>query len=116
MPIDRAIRAALISTTVAIALAWAIPAGAQHADTIRGRVTTDSGAPLPDAGVLVTMAPSADVFRAMTDSAGRYIVTIPNGTGEYVLTIGALGWRAVHKRLTHATGDTTFVVDVSLAS
>lgn len=83
-------------------------------DRVQGRVTSDSGA-VVGADVIVTMAPTAAVFRTATDSAGRYTLVIPEGTGEYLLYIGALNRRAHRQRLTHAGGDTIFVVDARLA-
>ena len=98
--------------------AVAATAGAQgqRADTIRGRVTTDSGRAILGATVAVTMAPTAESFTTTTDSSGTYVLAIRNGTGEYILYIGAIGRRPLRRRLTRTGDDTTFVVDAQLAS
>src|ERR1019366_6307024 len=41
-------------------------------DSIRGRVTTDSGGAIVGADVIVTMAPTTEVIRVLSDSSGRY--------------------------------------------
>lgn len=91
-------------------------AQATRADTVRGRVTTDSGAAIPGATIAVTMAPSAESFTTSSDSSGAYAIAILNGSGEYILYIGAPGRRPLRRRLTRTGGDTTFVIDAQLAS
>src|SRR5437764_933629 len=60
---------------LAVALLLSAPLGAQQrADSVRGRVTTDSGAAVVAADVFVTMAPTAAVFSVKSDSSGRYVV------------------------------------------
>jgi hypothetical protein len=85
-------------------------------DVVRGRVTTDSGVAIAGADAIVTVAPSAESFRTLTDSSGRYSIAITDGSGEYLLYVGAPGRRPFRQRLTRVGGDTTFVVDVKLAS
>lgn len=88
-----------------------------RAETIRGNVTTDSGVALVAVEVLVTMAPDRVVFRARTDSTGRYRMQIPNGTGDYLIHFSAVGRRPFRKRITSA--DSTqieFVVHAQLAA
>lgn len=85
-----------------------------HKDVIRGRVATDSGAAISDAAIIVTMAPTAEVFRGVSDSSGNYSLSIANGSGEYLLYVGALGRRPFRQRLTRTGGDTTFIVNVKL--
>ncbi|MGH7620513.1 MAG: carboxypeptidase-like regulatory domain-containing protein [Gemmatimonadaceae bacterium] len=62
-------------------------AGAQQPHVIRGRVTTDSGAAIPLADIIVTIAPTAESIQEKSDSSGRYRVVIPHPTGEYILYI-----------------------------
>ncbi len=116
---------ALVATCAAFALgAFAVPAhraaaqGATpaRADSVRGRVTTDSGAVIAGADVIITIAPSTNTVRQTTDSAGRYAMVIPDGTGEYILYIGSAGRKPFRLRLTRTGRDSTFVVDAKLAS
>jgi hypothetical protein len=83
-------------------------------DVLRGRVVTDSGVAIVGADVIVTMAPGAETFRERTDAAGRYAITIPDGTGEYLVYIGILGRRPFRRRVTRASGDSALVVDATL--
>lgn len=85
-------------------------------DVVRGRVTTDSGVAIAGADAIVTMAPSAETIRTLTDSSGSYSIAIADGSGEYLLYVGATGRKSFRKRLTRTGGDTTFVVDVTLMS
>lgn len=64
----------------------------------------------------MTIAPTIVTHRATTDSAGRYALAIPEGTGEYILYIGAVGRKPFRRRLTRTRDDTTFVVNVQLVS
>lgn len=93
-------------------------AASAHADTIRGRVTTDSGAVLPGVDVTVTIAPDRSVRTTRTDSSGQYAIAIANGSGDYLVHILAVGRVTFRRRVTRATGasDSVFVVDAQLKS
>ena len=76
----------------------AVPLTAQaqpRAQVISGRVTTDSGAAIAAADVIVTIAPTTESITGKSDSTGNYRIVIPNPTGEYLLYISALGRRAL---------------------
>ncbi|HEY4216407.1 MAG TPA: carboxypeptidase-like regulatory domain-containing protein [Gemmatimonadaceae bacterium] len=90
--------------------------GQQRPQAIVGRVTTDSGAPIRDADIFVTIAPSAETVSGKSDSTGAYRVTIVNATGEYLLYIGAVGRKPFRQRVTMAAGDSIAVVNAKLAS
>jgi len=101
----------------ALLIAAATAAAAQsRTDVIKGRVTTDSGAVVAGAQVIVTMAPTRAVVQATGDASGNYEIKLDNGTGEYLLYISAVGRVAFRKRLTATGGDTTFVIDARLAA
>lgn len=84
-------------------------------EIIRGRVTTDSGVALQGADVIVTMAPTAETFATTSNATGEFSISIPRGTGEYLLYAGMLGRRAFKQRVTRAGADTIFVVSPKLA-
>lgn len=109
-------RAAAVLALAAILL-YEGPAGAQvRAEVITGRVTTDSGAVLAGAEVIVTMAPNREIFRDTSDTAGRFRIEIANGTGDYLVYVAAVGRAPFRKRVTRATSDgsATFTVDAAL--
>jgi len=87
-----------------------------HTDVIRGRVTTDSGVVLSGAAVIVTRAPDRASFQGTTDQQGNYRILIPDGTGDYLVHISALGRNAFRKRVTRTGTDSVFVVDAKLAA
>ena len=115
--IDRGARQIRRIGWLAIAmLAFAGHAGAQtHNDTIRGTVTTDSGKVLPDADIIVTMAPMRDSRATKTDSSGRYTMVFANGTGDYLVHISAVGYETIRKRVTRTGTDSIFSVDARLS-
>lgn len=90
-------------------------ARAQQPQVIQGRVTTDSGAAIPAADVIVTVAPTAETISGKSDSTGAYRVVIPKPTGEYILYIGALGRKSFRQRVTIKAPDTVAVVNAKLA-
>ena len=81
--------------------------------TIRGTVSSDSGRFIPNATVIVTMAPSLEVRRTATDSGGRYSVRFENASGDYLVYAVAAGFRAARRRVTQSQGIIT--VDLRLA-
>jgi hypothetical protein len=83
---------------------------------IQGRVTSDSGAALSAADVIVTVAPTAETILGKTDASGAYRLTIANPTGEYILNISALGYKPFRQRVTIPAGDTIATVNAKLAA
>src|SRR5438067_2281205 len=81
-------------------LSSSVAAGQSRTDVIKGHVTTDSGKVVADAEIIVTMAPTRVVVSGKGDSTGNYELKIPNGTGEYLVYITALGRTPLRKRLT----------------
>ncbi len=53
------------------------------------------------------MAPDRTFQQATTDSSGRFAIHFAAGTGDYLIHVSALGYKAVRKRLTRAPGDTS---------
>lgn len=85
-------------------------------ETIRGRVTSDSGVAIAGATVSATMAPDRSFLQATTDSSGRFVIHFSAGTGDYLIHVSAVGYKAFRKRLTRAPGDTALSIDVKLSS
>lgn len=85
-------------------------------DLLRGRVLSDSGRPIGSATIAITMAPNRVTQSTATDSLGRFEVRFDQGTGDYLVYVSAVGYRTVRKRVTRAAAESTFVVDISLAS
>jgi hypothetical protein len=91
-------------------------AAQQRHQAILGRVTTDSGVAISAADVIVTIAPTVESVSGKSDSTGTYRIDIPNGTGEYLLYVSALGRKPFRQRVTIALSDSTATVNVKLAA
>ncbi|MFI5229671.1 MAG: carboxypeptidase-like regulatory domain-containing protein, partial [Gemmatimonadales bacterium] len=112
MPIRR------LAIAFAAAIVAAPAAGAQapvvRPEVIQGHATTDGNLPLPDAAVVVTMAPDRLTFQARTDSTGFYRLAIRNGTGDYLVHVGKIGYTEFRKRVSRVGADTVYTVDARL--
>lgn len=60
-------------------------------DVITGRVIAQDSTPIPMARVRAK-AENGRELEAVSDSAGRYVITIPDGSGTYALSVRALGY------------------------
>lgn len=103
---------------LAVLLLSALPAtsAAQVTDTIRGRVTTDSGAAIVGAEVVATRAPDRAFKSDTTDAAGKYQIIFEQGTGDYLLHVAALGRETLRFRLKRVANETTLTHDFQLKS
>ena len=89
---------------------------AQTADTLRGRVSTDSGVAIAGAEVVATRAPDRAFKSATTDAAGNYRIIFDQGTGDYLLHVSALGRATARIRVKRAGTETTLTHDFQLKS
>ena len=103
---------------LALLLLAAFPATstAQVTDTLRGRVTTDSGAAIVGAEVVATRAPDRAFKSDSTDAAGNYQIIFAQGTGDYLLHVAALGRETLRFRLKRVANETTLTHDFQLKS
>lgn len=91
------------------------PAIAQQLDVIRGRITGQDNEPLENVSVVVTSL-SGNVNRtARTDRAGRFTVTFPNGDGDYMVTINAVGFAQRRFEVKRAADEDVLLADAKLA-
>src|SRR5665213_132792 len=111
------LRRGIIAITALVAVTTtATNASAQaHVDTIRGTVTTDSGKAIPDADIIITIAPTRDSRATKADSSGHYTMAFVDGSGDYLVHISAVGYEAFRKRITRTGPDSVFTVDAKLA-
>ncbi len=100
---------ALLSTIVAR------PALAQTVDVIRGRITGADNEPLEGVAIMVTSI-SGNVNRtARTDRAGRFTVTFPNGDGDYMVTVTAVGYALRRFEVKRVADEDVLLADAKLA-
>src|SRR3982075_3381989 len=70
-----------------------------RAETIRGRAPPGSGLGILGPTVSATMAPDRSFQRTTTDSAGRFSIHFVVGTGDYLIHVGAGGFKTFGSRL-----------------
>jgi hypothetical protein len=89
---------------------------AQTPQVIKGQVATDSGVSVPNADVIVTVAPSVETFIGKSDSTGAFRLEIPpaSATGQYILYVSAVGRESFRQRVTLTVGDTSATINVRL--
>src|SRR5688572_26097209 len=100
----------LILSVCMLLILAAFKAAEYNMITITGTVTDQSsGAPLPNAGIFVPVAPDKPLKNAgATGQNGKYEITVPSGTKE--LTFTATGY---HTKKVKITGR---VIDVTLTA
>ncbi len=68
-------------------------------ELLSGRVTTDSGRAVAAATIIVTRAPDRAVFQLASDSSGGWRLSVPEGTGDYLVYVSAPGFSALRRRV-----------------
>jgi len=101
---------------LAVGALAATDASAQPADTLRGRVTTDSGATIAGATVVATRAPDRAFKSALTDENGRYEIVFEHGTGDYLLHVTAVGRETERHRVRRSATENPLSHDFQLKS
>ncbi len=108
-------RTPLLALLVSMLALFAPPALAQQLDVIRGRITGQDNEPLENVAVLITSI-SGNVNRsARTDRAGRFTVTFPNGDGDYMVTINAVGFAQRRFEVKRAADEDVLLADAKLS-
>ncbi|WP_434479524.1 carboxypeptidase regulatory-like domain-containing protein [Gemmatimonas sp.] len=108
-------RIPLLALLVSLLALLAPPVSAQQLDVIRGRITGQDNEPLENVSVLVTSI-SGNVNRtARTDRAGRFTVTFPNGDGDYMVTINAVGFAQRRFEVKRAADEDVLLADAKLS-
>lgn len=102
--------------TLALLCAAFLPihAAAAQTDVIRGRIIGPDSLPVERANVTVTTL-SGNVSRnARTDKQGRYTITFPGDEGDYIVTIGALGFATKRFEIKRTNDQEILVADARL--
>lgn len=84
-------------------------------ETIKGRVTDDSSRVVVGATVFVTRGPDRLLKQSVTDTAGRYGISFENGTGDYLVAISAVGFKAARRRVQRTGASLELIADFVLA-
>jgi hypothetical protein len=103
------------TVVASIAFPAAIAAQSRH-EIVRGRVTSDSARVVRGADVIVTKTSDRSAKTAKTDTAGQFSTDWPDGTGDYAVTVTAVGFQTVSIHVARTGSDSVLVADVRLAS
>ena len=114
-PLDVLRRFSLVAFLLTLLATTASPVVAQQVDVIRGRITGQDNEPLDNVAVVVTSL-SGNVNRtARTDRTGRFTVTFPNGDGDYMVTIAAVGYAQKRFEVKRAADEDVLLADAKLS-
>lgn len=103
------LRPALMLTVSCLALLIAgvsAPLFAQQTvpEVVSGHVAGDSAKTIKDITVMVTRGPDRLTMQATIDSTGRFHVRFESGSGDYLVYVGAPGFKTARRRVQHEPG------------
>jgi hypothetical protein len=78
-------------------------------------VVGDSARPIPGASVIVVRGPDRLTQQATADSSGRYAVRFAEGTGDYLVTVSAPGFRTARRRVQRQGSEQVLAADFTLS-
>ena len=111
------LRRLLLTAAALLAAAIATPAAAaaQGTDVIRGRVIGPDSAAVAGATITVTSISGNVTRNARTDRDGRFTVTFPNGDGDYMVGVAALGFAARRFEIKRSADEEVLIADTKLS-
>lgn len=107
-------RMALVLLSVVAGLALPDAVSAQQADVIRGRVTAEDGRPVLGARIEATAIPNNVSRNARSDVNGRFTIAFPGGTGDYWISVSAIGFTVQRFQLKRLIDEDVLIADVKL--
>ncbi len=101
----------------AIAVSCCVPAGAsaQAVDVIRGRVIGEDSVAIAGARVQAVSLSGNVTRRALTDNSGRFTITFPNGDGDYMVTVQAIGFSMKRFQVKRTADQEILIADAKLS-
>ncbi len=88
---------------------------AQDVDVIRGKVTGTDSIAIAGARVTATSISGNVARRATTDNSGRYTITFPNGDGDYMLLVQAIGFSPKRFEVKRMADEQILIADARLS-
>jgi hypothetical protein len=95
-------------------LALAVPASAQQADVLTGRVLGQDGRPLAGARVEAVSAETEITRSVLTDNNGRYMILFPDGGGRYLLRFTFIGMAEVVRAVVREAEEELLITDITM--
>lgn len=102
---------------IAFAVVCSVPARAtaQSVDVIRGRIVGEDSIPIAGARVQATSISGNVTRRALTDNNGRFTITFPNGDGDYMVTVQAIGFSMKRFEVKRTADQEILIADAKLS-
>ncbi|MFA6167928.1 MAG: carboxypeptidase-like regulatory domain-containing protein, partial [Gemmatimonadaceae bacterium] len=101
----------------AVAIAFCAPARAfaQSVDVIRGRIVGEDSVAIAGARVQAVSLSGNVTRRALTDNNGRFTITFPNGDGDYMMTVQAIGFTMKRFQVKRTADQEILIADARLS-
>ncbi|MBI2409038.1 MAG: TonB-dependent receptor [Gemmatimonadetes bacterium] len=100
-----------------IAVACSFPSAslAQSVDVIRGRVIGEDSVPIAGARVQAVSLSGNVMRKALSDNNGRFTITFPNGDGDYMVTVQAIGFTMKRFEVKRTADQEILIADAKLS-
>lgn len=107
----------ILCFVVAIGLALLVPTVlmSQSVDVIRGRVIGEDSIPIAGARVQATSLSGNVTRRALSDNSGRFTIIFPNGDGDYLVTVQAMGFSMKRFQVKRTADQEILIADAKLS-
>ena len=102
---------------VVLAVLLLVPsrAAAQSVDVIRGKVTGTDSIAIAGARITATSISGNVARRATSDNNGRFTITFPNGDGDYMVQVQAIGFSMKRFELKRVADEEILIADTRLS-
>ncbi|MHB1313057.1 MAG: TonB-dependent receptor [Gemmatimonadaceae bacterium] len=102
---------------VVLAVLLLVPsrAAAQSVDVIRGRVTGTDSIAIAGARITATSISGNVARRATSDNNGRFTITFPNGDGDYMVQVQAIGFSMKRFEVKRVADEEILIADTRLS-
>mgnify|MGYP001595901831 CR=1 FL=1 len=106
-----------VVAVVAVVVAFCAPssATAQAVDVIRGRVVGEDSVAIAGARVTAVSLSGNVSRRAISDNSGRFTITFPNGDGDYMVTVQAMGFSQKRFQVKRTADQEILIADARLS-
>ena len=114
MPLKSVLRFIAVAAATAAFCAPA-RASAQAVDVIRGRIVGEDSVAIAGARVQAVSLSGNVTRRALTDNNGRFTITFPNGDGDYMMTVQAIGFSMKRFQVKRTADQEILIADARLS-
>lgn len=115
MPFKSVCRIAAVAAAVLLSWCAPVPLAAQSVDVIRGKIVGEDSIPIAGARVQATSLSGNVTRKALTDNGGRFTITFPNGDGDYMVTVQAMGFSMKRFEVKRTADQEILIADARLS-